>query len=211
MHITFMLKTSTYISLFYILAAIFLVGGCQSSPSIAKQPPVVVKKHVTTARPPQPPVAVNNQTAAASPVQPVLQRQSAVLDGHRFDLLPPFNWALEISENLIVLADETGQKRGEITLIGYYGNDASCLPNHSTCLSEEDTETPLGAGKIFVLERDHPAAVNNPEKWQEIYAVIPIPNKDLAYLFWITSDTQENIEVNKDLLRFIMNHMEAVE
>ena len=167
------------------MAGTLLVGGCQSSPSIAKQPPVTVNKHAATAKPVQPPVAENKPAPDTSPAQPALQRQSVILDGQSFILLPPFNWALDSSENLIVLADETGRKRGEITLVGYYDDYAASLPNHSTSLSEEDTESPLGAGKIFVLEREHPAVANNPEKWQEIYAVIPKPNKDLAYLWWI--------------------------
>lgn len=190
------------------MAGTLLVGGCQSSLSIAKQPPVKVNKQATAANPAQPPVAVKKNAATSNLSQPVLQRQSAILDGQSYSLLPPFNWTLDISQNLIVLTDETGQQRGEITLVGYYSNYAAGLPNHSEVLTEEATDSPLGTGKIFVLERSHPAAANNPEKWQEIYAVIPIPNKELAYLFWIKADSQESMEVNKDLLRFIINHME---
>jgi len=205
-----MSKALSYIFITYILTPILFISGCQSSASIAKQP-LAVNNQATAASPSQLPATVNKQTAAAIPVQPVLQRQSVILDGHSFILIPPFNWALDISQNLIVLKDETEQIRGEITLVGFYNNYPSGLPNHSEILTEEDIDSALGTGKIYVLERSHPAASGNQEKWQEVYAVIPISNKDLAYLFWIKADPQESLEVNKELLRFIINHMETSE
>jgi hypothetical protein len=64
----------------------------------------------------------------------------------------------------------------------------SSLPNHSQVLGTEDVETPLGKGKMFLLERDQPAASGNNQKWREVHAIIPLDGKKTAYDFWLKVD-----------------------
>lgn len=103
----------------------------------------------------------------------------------------PGSWAKKGNENEIFFDDEKKQTVGGISLVGYYGDYNSILPNHSEISNTEDIDICLGKGKLFTLKRSNPAVANNNETWDEIHAVIPANKNNLAYDIWIkgTEDT----------------------
>ena len=89
-----------------------------------------------------------------------------------------------------------GKQVGSIEVYGYYGDaSGSGRPNHSSIVRFEDIKSGLGNGKLYVLERDMPAASQDPRTWTEYYAIFPIKGYDLAYNVWIDSD-----DLNNDLM-----------
>lgn len=111
----------------------------------------------------------------------------------------PANWSKRGDENELFFDDENNQTVGGITLVGYYGDYNSALPNHSETLNTEDIDTSLGKGKLYTLERSTPAASNNNETWIEIHAVIPAIKNNQAYDIWIMG--------KKDILLDILKSM----
>lgn len=129
------------------------------------------------------------------------------LDGEKgFPIVVPAGWSKKYDGALeIEFLNEKGVTQGGFFRVGYYADQplSTSLPNHSLQLSIEDVDTPLGKGKLVVLERDHPAASGNDEVWQEIHAIIPIVNEKLAYDFWIRVDglsTEKTKAVLKNIL-----------
>lgn len=100
----------------------------------------------------------------------------------------PANWSKRGNENEVFFDDENKQTVGGISLVGYYGDNKASLPNHSTILNTEDIDISLGKGKIFTLNRSNPAASNNNETWNEIHAIIPISNNNMAFDIWIKGE-----------------------
>jgi len=80
-----------------------------------------------------------------------------------------------------------GKQVGSIEILGYYG-ELSNLPNHSSVIRFEDVKSGLGDGKIYLLQRDMPAASKNPRTWNEYYAIFPIGRLNLAYSVQIETD-----------------------
>ena len=107
----------------------------------------------------------------------------------------PANWTKRGNESAIFFDDENKQTVGGISVVGYYYDYGASLPNHSKILSTEDIDSSLGKGKLFTLERSNPAASNNPKTWNEIHAIIPVNNNNMAYDIWINmkKDTLINI------------------
>lgn len=129
------------------------------------------------------------------------------IDGEKgFPIVVPAGWSKKYDGALeIEFLNEKGATQGGFFRVGYYANQPlhSSLPNHSQELSIEDVDTPLGKGKLVVLERDHPAASGNNEVWQEIHTIIPIVNEKLAYDFWLKVDglsTEKTKAVLKNIL-----------
>lgn len=60
-------------------------------------------------------------------------------------------------------------------------------------LNTEDINTGLGKGKLFTIERDHPAAADNNERLTEIHAIILADISNLAYDIWIKGDKQDTL------------------
>jgi hypothetical protein len=110
----------------------------------------------------------------------------------------PANWSKRGNENELFFDDENKKTIGGISLVGYYGEFNSSLPNHSETLSAEDINIRLGKGKLFTLNRSHPAASNNNETWNEIHAIIPAHNK-LAYDIWIKEDKETLLNILKSI------------
>lgn len=121
--------------------------------------------------------------------------------------LPP-EWTRIDSAADIIFVDEKGVEIGGVYLVGYYRDHymGSSLPNHSLPLSIEDIDTPLGKGKLAILERDHPAASGLGDNWKEIYCIIPIENKNLAYSFWMKE--KDTVEKTKGLLQQIVTNVQ---
>lgn len=93
-----------------------------------------------------------------------------------------------------------GKQVGSIEILGFYGG-ASGLPNHSSVIKTEDVKSGLGNGKMYLLERDKPAASKNPRTWNEYYAIFPIGQLNLAYNVWIETDNLDKDMVTmKNLL-----------
>lgn len=88
-------------------------------------------------------------------------------------------------ENQVLFQDENKQTVGGISIVGYYGDCASTLPNHSELLEpSQDINTNLGNGKIFTLKRSDTAASGTNKTWIETHAIIPSKGKNLAYDIW---------------------------
>lgn len=107
----------------------------------------------------------------------------------------PENWVKRVNENEIFFDDKNKQTVGGISLIGYYGDYDASLPNHSKILNTDEIDTSLGKGTLFALERSNPAAANSSQVWNEIHAIIPVNQSNLAYDIWIkgTKNTIINI------------------
>ncbi|OPY57659.1 MAG: hypothetical protein A4E55_01505 [Pelotomaculum sp. PtaU1.Bin035] len=120
----------------------------------------------------------------------------------------PLNWQARIDAADIIFIDEKGVEAGGVFLVGYYRDHymGASLPNHSLPLGIEDMETPLGKGKLAILERDHPAASGLGDTWIELYCIIPIENKNLAYSYWMKE--RGSVEQTKGLLQQIVANTE---
>lgn len=133
------------------------------------------------------------------------------IDGERgFPIVVPSGWSKKYDGTMeIEFLNEKGITQGGFFRVGYYADQplSSSLPNHSRETSIEDLDTPLGKGKLVVLERNHPAASGNNEKWQEIHTIIPIDNENLAYDFWMKVDGL-TIEKIKAVLKNILAQTE---
>lgn len=114
------------------------------------------------------------------------------VDLSKLNFTLPADWSKRGNENEIFFDDKNKQTVGGISLIGYYGEYSNYLPNHSKILNTEDIDTGLGKGKLFTLESDNPAAANNNQVWNEIHAIIPINQSNLAYDIWVKG-TKDNL------------------
>ena len=119
----------------------------------------------------------------------VLKVNNRNLNKLKFTL--PTNWTKTGSEHELFFNDDNKKLVGAIYLVGFYEDYISTLPNHSEILNSEEINTSLGKGKLFTLKISNPAASNNNEIWNEIHAIIPSSNNNLAYDIWIkgTKDT----------------------
>lgn len=104
---------------------------------------------------------------------------------NKLNITIPPNWTKTGNENEIFFDDENKQTIGGITVVGYYGEYKSSLPNHSEITNTEDIDISIGKGKIFTLKRNYPAASGNNEIRIEIHAIIPSDKKNSAYDIWI--------------------------
>ena len=107
----------------------------------------------------------------------------------------PENWMKRGNESEIFFDDENKQTVGGISIVGYYGEYSSSLPNHSKILSTEDIDTTIGKGKLFTLEESDPATSDNYKTWNEMHAIIPTNKNNMAYDVWVNvkKDTLINI------------------
>ncbi|WP_425806137.1 DUF4362 domain-containing protein [Desulfitobacterium sp. Sab5] len=90
---------------------------------------------------------------------------------------------------------KNGKVVGSIEMIGYYGDNGS-LPNHSSIIRIEDITSGLGSGKMYILDRDTPAASPEQRTWTEIYIVVPISGNNLAFGVSIHTD---DASLNSDI------------
>ncbi|HVJ49092.1 DUF4362 domain-containing protein [Desulfitobacterium sp.] len=107
----------------------------------------------------------------------------------------PTGWDINLNGDKDGQILKKGKVVGQIEMIGYYGNNSS-LPNHSSIVQTEDITSGLGKGKMYILDRDTPAASAEQRRWTEIYVVLPISNSNLA--FGISIDTDES-SLNGDM------------
>ncbi|WML43856.1 hypothetical protein [Neobacillus sp. PS3-40] len=133
-----------------------------------------------------------NHTAVAKSNIPV--ENSNNINLNKLTITFPSNWSKRGNENELFFDDENKKPVGGITLVGYYGDYNSTLPNHSEILNTEDIDVSLGKGKLFTLKRSNPADSNNNETWNEIHAVVPANKNNLAYDIWIKG--KKNILLN---------------
>lgn len=107
----------------------------------------------------------------------------------------PENWVKRGNGSEIFFDDENKQTVGGISIVGYYGEYAASIPNHSKILSTENIDISLGKGKVFTLEESDTAASDNSKTWNEIHAIIPINKNNMAYDIWgnVKKDTLINI------------------
>jgi hypothetical protein len=118
---------------------------------------------------------------------------------NKLNITYPANWTKRGNENEIFFDDENKKTVGGISLVGYYSDYNSSLPNHSETLNTEDIDVSLGKGKLFTLKRSNPAASNNKETWNEIHAVIPTNKNNLAYDIWIKGKKDTLLNILKSL------------
>jgi hypothetical protein len=133
-------------------------------------------------------------TAKAKTVKKAVEKDNNI-NLNKLNITFPANWSKRGNDSEIFFDDENKKTVGGITLVGYYGDYNSTLPNHSETLGTEDIDVSLGKGKLFTLKRSYPAASNNNETWNETHAVIPTNQNNLAYDIWIKGkkDTLLNI------------------
>lgn len=107
----------------------------------------------------------------------------------------PTSWMKRGNESEIFFDDENKQTVGGISVVGYYGDYGTSLPNHSKILSTEEVDSIFGKGKLFTLERSNPAASNNSKMWNEVHVMIPTNNNSMVYYIWVNvqKDTLINI------------------
>ena len=117
------------------------------------------------------------------------------VDLSKLEFTYPKGWTKRGSGKEVFFDDENKQPLGGITLVGYYDDYQTTLPNHSKILNTEDIDTGLGEGKLFTLERDHPAAAGNKEIWTEIHAIIPVNKNNLAYDIWVKGRKGNLLEI----------------
>lgn len=118
----------------------------------------------------------------------------------------PYGWTSEkINGTMIKFMNNNKEETGGMFLVGYYKDQpyGGALPNHSQIIKNEDIKTPLGDGKLVVLNRSLPAASNDNGTWNEIYALIPIKDQNFAYSIYVKSN--KDIEVDKSILLNIIS------
>ena len=107
----------------------------------------------------------------------------------------PTGWDIYLNGDKDGQILKNGKVVGQIEMTGYYGDNSS-LPNHSSIAWMEDIVSGIGKAKMYILDRDTPAASPEQRTWTEIYVVAPIANSSLA--FWITIETNDNA-LNSDI------------
>jgi hypothetical protein len=128
-----------------------------------------------------------------------IKGNKSTIDLSKLEFSYPKGWTKRVYENEIFFDEENKQTVGGITLVGYYGDYQTTLPNHSEILTTEDVDTGLGKGKLFTLERDYPAAAGNNEIWIEIHAIIPVSKNNLAYDIWVKGEKDTLLEIFKSI------------
>lgn len=88
-----------------------------------------------------------------------------------------------------------GKLVGYIEMIGYYGEPAM-IPNHSSIRRSEEVLSGLGKAKMYILDRDTPAASREQRSWTEIYTVVPVSGHNLA--FGVSIETDDS-SLNSDI------------
>lgn len=139
-----------------------------------------------------------NTAAVNTPNKSAAVKKDEKINLNKLNITLPLKWTKRGNENEMFFYDEKEQAAGGIRLIGYYGDYNSTLPNHSKIVASSDEDTALGAGKIFTLSRDNPAASGNSETWTEIHGIIPAGN-NLAYDIWVKGE--------KDILMNILKNI----
>jgi hypothetical protein len=117
---------------------------------------------------------------------------------NKLNITIPSDWTKTGNENEIFFDDENKQTAGGISVLGYYGDYKSSLPNHSEIINTEDIDISIGKGKIFMLKRSYPAASGNNETWTEIHAIIPSVN-NLAYDIWVKGEKDILLHILKSI------------
>lgn len=99
---------------------------------------------------------------------------------------------------------------GDFEFIGYYSDQpyGAVMPNHSSIIQTAYTgETELGVGTIYVLNSDLPRKERTDKysTYDQIYAVIPIKNEKLAYMFSLKVPSSDNyskyVNIMKEMLK----------
>lgn len=107
----------------------------------------------------------------------------------------PTGWDIYLNGDKDGQILKNGKVVGQIEMIGYYGDNSS-LPNHSSIARTEDITSGLGKAKLYILDRDTPAASPDQRTWTEIYVVAPISDSSLAFGVSIeTTDTALNSDI----------------
>lgn len=103
---------------------------------------------------------------------------------------PSKNWKSDMANAYEMHFYENGTDKGELYLAPLYsGQTAEALmPNHSSIVSKEDINIPLGSGTLLILERQNPAADPVQKTWYEMHAVIPASDGQHAYHIWLTTE-----------------------
>lgn len=105
--------------------------------------------------------------------------------------------------------DEKNVSLGSLEFLGYYSDqpNGAALPNHSLVTKTLYTGgTKLGSGIIYLLNSDLPKeqVTEKYSTYDQVYAVIPIQNEELAYKLSISiplgEDDSKYIEIMKKML-----------
>jgi hypothetical protein len=118
---------------------------------------------------------------------------------NKLNITYPSKWTKRGNENEIFFDDENKHTVGGISMIGYYGNYNSTLPNHSTILNTEDIDTGIGKGKLFTINRSNSAAANDNKTLNEIHAIIPANKNNLAYDIWVDGNKDTLLNILKSI------------
>jgi len=104
----------------------------------------------------------------------------------------PAKWQLDTSEKrLYILKDAQGEERGSLTA-QEYAEDFSfnqVKPNHSSVVSEENIDIPLGECRVITLDADNgPAASGRTGTHDTYYAVITLKDKVIYIVDFSNND-----------------------
>ncbi|MTV48349.1 hypothetical protein GJ688_05040 [Heliobacillus mobilis] len=118
------------------------------------------------------------------------------------NVLFPVNLRIDFTASPPLYINAKGEELGECYLGGEgYIN----LPNHSLIKDTEDITTPLGRGKLFLLERSYSAASEDDTVWYEIYIIVPIKDTKYSYCTWLK--VEKSVEDTKNTLIQIINQL----
>ncbi|WP_308895582.1 hypothetical protein [Candidatus Desulfosporosinus nitrosoreducens] len=107
----------------------------------------------------------------------------------------PGGWNINLNGDKEGQILKNGKVVGRIEMVGYYGDNSS-LPNHSSIVRREDIVSGLGNAKMYILDRDMPAASPEQRTWTELYVVAPISDSSLAFGVSIETD---DFSMNSDM------------
>lgn len=122
----------------------------------------------------------------------------------------PEGWNITFPSKNHGLIFKQEKQIGQIDIFGYYGGSYG-IPNHSSVIRSEDVKSGLGNGILYLLERDMPAAANDPRVWNEYYAIIPIKEYRLAFNVRIkTNDLENDLFAIKNILLVLGNENKGI-
>lgn len=127
------------------------------------------------------------------------------LNQYQHEISLPAGWHIKKHNSADIRFDDwIGQEKGGAYLVGYFPEPnrflGGVVPNHAEPIRLEQVKTAFGKGYFLVLDRDHPVVSGNKGNWQETHVIIPIPNQDLAYDFWLRSAGSKETMIFQQML-----------
>ncbi|HUW64640.1 MAG TPA: stalk domain-containing protein [Spirochaetia bacterium] len=133
--------------------------------------------------------------------------QSTRPPGLDFGLQLPPGWTVTTSGSLgiadLELADDQGRTVGGLERLGYYPDQRLqfSLPNHSMVADSWNISSPIGQGKIYVLNRDFPAASGLTEQWTEVHALL-VRGRFIED-FWLVPTGEDYEAADENLMKIL--------